>query len=99
MLVYSRIHLLFYRKNCGMVGETIVDVFVVHPLSQQQPGWQLNEVFEKTNVLSFIHCTEIVLFQPDFLLSLNSFMDLFSRGNEILNLDEKELVQQNKQRT
>ena len=41
-----------------------------------------------------MHCTEIVLFQPDFPLSLNGFMDLFSRCNEILNLDEKELVQQ-----
>jgi len=99
MLVYSRIHLLFYGKNCEVEGEKIVDAFVVHPLSQQWPGWQLNEVFEKTNVFYFMHCTEILLLQPDFPLSLNGFMDLFSRCNEILNLDEKELVQPDRQWT
>jgi hypothetical protein len=39
----------------------------------------------------------IVLFQPDFLLSVNGFMDLFSRRSEISNLDEKELVQPDRQ--
>jgi hypothetical protein len=44
-----------------------------------------------------MHYTGIVLFQPDFPLSLKSFMDLFSRCNEILNLYEKELVQADRQ--